>query len=144
MLHWNADICIQTFTNVAFTTVQWFWLKGAVQIFTDWPAQTTSSTFPLRQSSLWNAAECSSFFLFFFLNLTKSRLVKVEHSILTSHTENVGKNVAVRKRREPGVDCVYSLQKCMSEEWCRSKAAGGNTARGSSKGLKGGQTQWRL
>lgn len=66
MLHWNADICIQTFTNVAFTTVQWFWLKGAVQIFTDWPAQTTSSTFPLRQSSLWNAAECSSFFLFFF------------------------------------------------------------------------------
>lgn len=65
MLHWNA-ICIQTFTNVAFTTVQWFWLKGAVQIFTDWPAQTTSSTFPLRQSSLWNAAECSSFFLFFF------------------------------------------------------------------------------
>lgn len=95
----------KTLTNVAFTTVQWLWLKEQFKYsLTDQFRQHRALFFSvIIMKGCW-----MFFFLFFFLlNLTKSRLVKVEHSILTSHTEDIGKNVAVRKRREPGVDCVY-------------------------------------
>lgn len=79
MLHWNADIAYRRSRMLPALQYSVCLLikKGTVQnlYLTDWPVQTTSGTFPLKQPvDVTNAADVLFSYIF-------SQLVKVQRSI---------------------------------------------------------------
>ena len=136
MLHWNADTCIQTFTNVACTTVQWLWLKRSSSNI-HW--LTSSDNIEHSSSQTIIIMKCCWMFFFFPFFFFKS------YKKSTSRGRTQHFNISHRKCRQKcscekkaGARCWLCLQSSgmhirgvMQIQGCW-----GNAALGSSKGLK--------